>query len=160
MVMRIDERPAPFEPDDEPNTDREQLLDRYLADECTPAEAAAVRQSFKGADPLSAVRVALQAAEREQTWDSRRAWQSVHRAMRTPQRLPQRRPQWQTIALRVAASILVLLGTGVVAKQVIRRAPSAASAIAMLETSTGAAERREMMLGDGTHVTLAPRSTL
>lgn len=135
------------------------LLDRHLAGESNQSESALVTGSFHGADPKQALRDALHAADQPERWDSARAWQSLHRSMHAPAPL-HHRSRWQTTTVRIAATILLLVGGATIVRRTVGRNVVDAPSVATLQATTGLGERRDVTLSDGTRVTLAPRSSI
>lgn len=173
-----------FDPQDEAPTsddsltpDDAMLLDRYLAGETSPEEDETVRRRF-GDELRPRVLEALAAREAAKPVDTNAAWRavqartglgtardSVRQAVNEPERgapvrdIRSARKQriWQSTGFRIAASLLVLASAGaLIQRQVSSRSQSPNEIVA--QTATG--ERREVLLPDGTRVTLAPKSRL
>ncbi|MES2178867.1 MAG: FecR domain-containing protein [Gemmatimonadota bacterium] len=132
------------------------LLDRYFAGECTPAEEAALRQRVGKHDPRRAVRDALHARGNEDRFNSLRAWQIVRGKLDAS---PRTQSRWATrrVLMRIAASILVIVGGAFLVPRLLsRRAVDGQTLVAM----TRVGEVRHLVLSDSTRVTLAPLSEL
>lgn len=130
------------------------MLDRYFAGDCTPAEEALVRQSLGERDHRAVVRRAL--GEDDAHWDSKKAWASLRPQMRRDRTI-----QWlaPTNVIRIAAAVVLLVGGAVVGRRMLH-GTSGTVVVAAIDVHTGVGERREIILPDSSHVTLAPRSEL
>jgi len=153
-----------------------ELLARFLAGECTEAEAAAVRRTFRAhPDVARAVERFLVHLDggpsRPAPPPAAASWQALRERMRAAEReaapaereaeppsAARRRPRW---ALLAAASAAVVLAGG--AYELARRGGGDATAPtppAPRRYATAARERSELRLPDGTRVRLAPGSHL
>src|SRR5881397_3428896 len=132
------------------------LLDRYLAGEASPADAAAVRE-WLADDPEHALLledlrlIKRVAAERAPESSADAAWAKAVKALEVAA-APAPQPRWSrrllVAALAAAAVVIALIGgTGL-----LRRSPQ------WSEYATRAAQRMVIRLQDGTQVTLAPQS--
>lgn len=136
------------------------LLARYLAHECTPAEAAAVRQ-WIAADPdrvraVERLRATFDAAapphqrpDLDAMWGRVQSVTAQTRRMTLP--VPRRRPF--PVTLVAAAAVLVL---AVLADRAVTRNSPTHGAVREVATATG--QRATIDLADGSRVILGPRS--
>src|SRR6266571_332779 len=153
-----------------------ELLDRFFAGECTPAERADVLHWLEThplpAKYVDALKQAMQLGDRPGApgaWETDASW--VRLAQTTgivpeprpaaPLRLvpPQPRRHWSLPSrpplMRVAALVALLLGSGALWWSVTRHAP-----VAMREFTTARGQRAEMRLADGTRILLSVDSKL
>lgn len=135
------------------------LLARYLGGEATPAERAAVER-WAGQDPQNAAELrrlaSLWEPRRQGDWDVDRAWARVEGRLDQGQVVPlfSRRRQ-----LALAAAVILAVGAAVGAtfmSRLVNR--DVESAPQVFVTQVG--ERRELDLPDGTHIVIAPGSSL
>jgi ferric-dicitrate binding protein FerR (iron transport regulator) len=147
---------------DDMTADDATLLDRYLSGESSPDEDEIVRSRF-GDDLRPRIVAAFAATEPSAPVDSAVAWRNVKArasgastASLRDIGVARKQRIWQSTGFRIAASLLLLAGAGAVARQLstIRQA----SYDHVAQTVTG--ERREVVLPDGSRVTLAPKSRL
>jgi ferric-dicitrate binding protein FerR (iron transport regulator) len=70
--------------------------------------------------------------------------------------------QWlaPTNLIRIAAAVVLLVGGAVVGRRMMQGSSATAVVVASIDVRTGVGERREIVLPDSSHVTLAPRSEL
>jgi len=134
------------------------LLARYLAHECTPAEAAAVRQWI--AADLDRVRAVERlratfdaAAPPHQRPDVDAMWAQVR--AHHPTSLPPARRRPFPVTLVAAAAVLVV---AVLVDRAISRRSTTHGAVREIATSTG--QRATIDLADGSRVILGPRSRI
>jgi transmembrane sensor len=131
------------------------LLDRYLAGECTPEEKARVTALAATDADLRRLLAELPKAVRspdEPQWNVDQAFSRVTAARATQSR---RAVPWR----RIAAAIVITLGVAVVWQS--RRTPdSAGPEIAAQSYSAPLGSPHEVTLSDGSKVTLAPGSRL
>jgi Fe2+-dicitrate sensor, membrane component len=136
------------------------LLDRYLAGESSPEENEMVRQRF-GDDLRPRILAAFAATEPARAVDTTAAWRTVQaRTSGASVRdigSVRRQSVWQSTGFRIAASLLLLAGAGAVVRQLSTNWKQRSNEL-VAQTATG--ERREVVLLDGTRVTLAPKSRL
>jgi transmembrane sensor len=134
------------------------LLARYLAHECTPAEAAAVRQ-WIAADPdrvraVERLRVTFDAAAPpHERPDIDAMWAQVR--AHHPTALPPARRRPFPVSILVAAAVLIV--AVLLDRAATRRAPTR-GAVREIATSTG--QRATIDLADGSRVILGPRSRI
>ncbi len=150
------------------------LLDRYLADECTPAERAEIERRLVAEpaqqDLVGWMRMVKGAAKRVPSgWDGGTLWSDMQQRIvadgegktrpqvrMLPTRSTSRRLTW---GLRAAAAIAIATaGVATWRMTEAHRAPSAVTAGRTFKTQLG--ERAIFRLIDGTMVTLAAGSTL
>jgi transmembrane sensor len=134
------------------------LLARYLAHECTPAEAAAVRQ-WIAADPdrvraVERLRATFDAAAPPHERPDVDAMWSEIRAHH-PASLPTARRRPFPVTLVAAAAVLVV---AVLVDRAISRRSTTHGVIREIATSTG--QRATIDLADGSRVILGPRSRI
>jgi transmembrane sensor len=148
-------------------TPSDALLARYVAGECTPAEAREVEQ-WCGASPahqtrLDALRAIWSARPAPRSWDVEGIWARVRRTMRVDaRRAPafgrhlngERDRRWIAAPLAAAAVLLLLVG-GTLAILNSRRVPPP-----MREYATSRGQRSTLQLPDGSRLLLAPQSRL
>ncbi len=148
-------------------TPSDALLARYVAGECTPAEAREVEQWCR-ANPahqarLDALRAIWSARPAPRSWDVEGIWARVRRTMRADaRRAPAfgrhlegaRERRWLAAPL-AAAAVLLLLAGATVAIRNSRRVPPP-----MREYATSRGQRGTLQLPDGTRLLLAPQSRL
>ena len=134
------------------------LLARYLAHECTPAEAAAVRQWI--AADLDRVRAVERlratfdaAAPPHQRPDVDAMWAQVR--AHHPTSLPPARRRPFPVTLVAAAAVLVI---AVLVDRAMSRRSATHGAVREIATSTG--QRATIDLADGSRVILGPRSRI
>ncbi len=155
-----------------------ELLDRFFAGECTPAERADVLHWLEThplpAKYVDALKQAMQLGDRPgdpRSWETEASW--VRLAQTTgiapeprpeaPLRLvsPRTRRRWSLPSgpplMRVAALVGLLLGSGALWWSVTRHAPPP---VAMREFTTARGQRAEMRLADGTRILLSVDSKL
>jgi transmembrane sensor len=134
------------------------LLARYLAHECTPAEAAAVRQ-WIAADPdrvraVERLRATFDAAAPPHARpDVDAMWAQVR--AHHPTSLPPARRRPFPVTLVAAAAVLVV---AVLVDRAISRRSTTHGAVREIATSTG--QRATIDLADGSRVILGPRSRI
>lgn len=134
------------------------LLARYLAHECTPAEAAAVRQ-WIAADPdrvraVERLRATFDAAAPpHERPDVDAMWAQVR--AHHPTSLPPARRRPFPVTLVAAAAVLVV---AVLVDRAISRRSTTHGAVREIATSTG--QRATIDLADGSRVILGPRSRI
>jgi transmembrane sensor len=134
------------------------LLARYLAHECTPAEAAAVRQ-WIAADPdrvraVERLRATFDAAAPpHERPDVDAMWAQVR--AHHPMSLPPARRRPFPVTLVAAAAVLVV---AVLVDRAISRRSATPGAVREIATSTG--QRATIDLADGSRVILGPRSRI
>src|SRR6266516_2667529 len=151
-----------------------ELLDRFFAGECTPAERADVLHWLEThplpAKYVDALKQAMQLDERPGApgaWETDASWE--HLAQTTgiapeprpgaPLHLVPRRRRWSLPSgpplMRVAALVALLLGSGALWWSVTRHVP-----VAMRAFTTARGQRAEMRLADGTRILLSVDSKL
>jgi len=134
------------------------LLARYLAHECTPAEAAAVRQ-WIAADPdrvraVERLRATFDAAAPpHERPDVDAMWAQVR--AHHPTSLPPARRRPFPVSILVAAAVLIV---ALLVDRAATRRSATHGAVREIATSTG--QRATIDLGDGTRVILGPRSRI
>ncbi|HSY82304.1 MAG TPA: FecR domain-containing protein [Gemmatimonadaceae bacterium] len=134
------------------------LLARYLAHECTPAEAAAVRQ-WIAADPdraraVERLRATFDAAAPpHERPDVESMWAQVR--AHHPMSLPPARRRPFPVSILVAAAVLVV---AVLVDRAISRRSATHGAVREIATSIG--QRATIDLADGSRVILGPRSRI
>jgi transmembrane sensor len=166
----MSDRPTDADPPIEP--ERWDALARYLAGESAPDEAERMRRWLE-AEPgraelvaamdRSLARLAFQPPadlDVEAALDrvTARLQEAEVHVFPAPHPREQARPAWTTIALRVAAVLVLLLGGVFVWRTAVDRNQQAASAVATLETRVGQID--SVRLADGTRVVLGPDSRL
>ena len=143
-------------------------LGRFLAGECSEAEAAEVRE-WLAADP--AHRQALAKLERvwrgseaaPPEWDEDTAWGKVAARLAVPEReVPRRAKRWFAAGapfpwLGAAAAVVLLFGSGMLVTWLARDRSAPAP---MREVATVRGQRAELRFPDGTRITLAADSRL
>ncbi len=146
-----------------------ELLSRYAAGECTPAEQAQVEAWLTAAparrELLEAVRRGAEATPEPPVADLKArvlATTGISQPVAAPRRPDfgwSRRSPWHT-AFRAAAVVAIVAG-GYLASRYAERKQSAVPAMPTAhQIATGLGERRSLRFGDGTEVTLGPGSTL
>jgi len=151
-----------------------ELLDRFFAGECTPAERADVLHWLEThplpAKYVDALKQAMQLGDHPGApgaWETDASW--VRLAQTTgiapeprpvaPLHLVPRRRRWSLPSgpplMRVAALVVLLLGSGALWWSVSRHKP-----VAMREFTTARGQRAEMRLADGTRILLSVDSKL
>jgi transmembrane sensor len=142
--------------------DPDALLDRHLAGETSQAEDELVARRY-GDDLRGRVASGLADEDRRDV-DSAAAWSAVRDRIRAePMRVAVRAGhRWASyvVPLRIAAGLMLLAGGATLATRLSRRTERSPSPSATVTAVTGTGERRELLLPDGTHATLAPRSRL
>ncbi|HYW11794.1 MAG TPA: FecR domain-containing protein [Longimicrobium sp.] len=152
-----------------------EALARFLAGESPPGEADAVRAWLAGRPEreaeLAALDRAMDRGASPSNLDVEAALARVHRRMDTPEApvIPLRRtvprrtgppsvaaPRWRTPALRVAATVLLLLGA-LFAWQALRGGDPRST---VRTYASGVGQRDSVQLSDGTRVLLGPGSRL
>jgi len=134
------------------------LLARYLAHECTPAEAASVRQ-WIAADPdraraVERLRATFDAAAPpHERPDVESMWAQVR--AHHPMSLPPARRRPFPVSILVAAAVLVV---AVLVDRAISRRSATHGAVREIATSIG--QRATIDLADGSRVILGPRSRI
>jgi ferric-dicitrate binding protein FerR (iron transport regulator) len=142
-----------------------QILDRYIAGESPPSERAEVER-WIAADASRAQMVsALRSGGVDASWNTDSAWTQLSGRMAETRFSPAARAPslWRapTRALRVAAAVVLLTGAAAAAGYLLSGDRSSVAAVlAMREDSTARGERREVVLPDGSRVTLAAQSRL
>ena len=148
-------------------TPSDALLARYLAGECTPAEAREVEQ-WSRVRPghqarLDALRAMWSARRAPRSWDVEGIWARLRRTMRADaRRAPafgrhlegERERRWLAAPL-AAAAVLLLLAGATLAILNSRRVPPP-----MREYATARGQRGTLQLPDGSRLLLAPQSRL
>ncbi len=138
------------------DTPSDVLLARYLAGECSSAEARDI-EAWSAASPahrarLEQLRAIWTARRPPRTWDVEAMWRHIRRPGFGHGAYWQRKPRRWRPAL-AAAAVLVLLAGGVVAvMRGSRRAPP------MREYATARGQRITLQLPDGSSLQLAPQS--
>ena len=148
-------------------TPSDALLARYVAGECSAAEAGAV-QRWCEADPAHPARLdelhAIWSARlAPRRWDVEAIWARVRRTMRQDaQRGPSvRHWHWEparrrlTVPLAAAAAVLLLAGTGVAVFRGSHRPPTP---LPMREYATARGQRINLQLPDRSRIILAPEA--
>lgn len=158
--MTTDEIPLPGDPPDEPANPAEQQLDHYLAGESLEGGSSATRDNLPSNGHKAALLEALREMEGASRWNSAQAWRSVSAAMHAPTVSSRTWTRPRVVAMRLAASVALIVGAATIARTVMQRPEPATSPVAMMELTTGPGEKREVMLPDGSRVVLAPRSVL
>lgn len=147
------------------------VIDRYLAGEASPGEAAEV-QALAERDPTWAAAIAALRADyagrapgAASRWDADAAWSSVRSRLAAPAaprgratgRRPFAAPRWAWLA---AAAVLLAVGLVTVWRGANVRRAAAGNATAMREIVTPNGARRTVTLDDGSRVTLNAGSRL
>jgi ferric-dicitrate binding protein FerR (iron transport regulator) len=131
------------------------LIDRYLAGECTPDEAARVRATAEADPRLRELLSTLPPATRGDgagSWNVDAAWAALNR----PKAVARRKPfPW----MRVAAVLVVGAALGVIGRG-FDQPRTQEQSVASQSYSAPAGAPREVTLADGSIVTIAPHSTL
>ena len=151
-----------------------ELLDRFFAGECTPAERADVLYWLEThplpAKYVDALKQAMQLSDRPGApggWETDASWERLAQTTGiapeprpgAPLHLVPRRRRWSLPSgpplLRVAAMVALLLGSGALWWSVTRHTPTR-----MREFTTARGQRAEMRLADGTRILLSVDSKL
>jgi transmembrane sensor len=150
-------------------------LDRYLAGECTPAEAEMVARWIEGDRSRGVLVDALpksvdQAAPAPTSWDVHRMWETRRARVLSGGTVPSRRRQRALrigslqhrtpLALRVAAAILIAAFAGLLWEGRHAVGDRRTGAVEWREYATAKGQRAEFDLADGTHVRLGVDSRL
>src|SRR6266704_1444152 len=136
------------------------LLARYLAGECTPAEARDVEQRCAASPAhqarLDTLRAIWNARGASRPWDVEGMWARVRRTMRAEARRgpAKRERRWLAAPLAAAAVLLLLAGAAYTTLNTRRPPPP------MREYATARGQRGTLQLPDGTRLILAPHSRL
>ncbi len=152
-----------------------ELLDRFFAGECTPAERSDVLQWLEThplpAKYVDALKQAMQLGDPPGpgAWETDASWERLAQTTGIapeprpgpPLHLVPRRRRWSLPSgpplMRVAAVVALLLGSGALWWSVTRHAPPP---LAMREFTTARGQRAEMRLADGTRILLSVDSKL
>src|SRR6266478_6130011 len=148
-------------------TPSDALLARYVAGECTPAEARELEQwcaaSLEHQARLDALRAIWTARRTPRSWDVEGIWARVRRTMRADaRRAPafgrhlegERGRRWLAAPLAAAAVLLLLVGATLAILNSRRLPPP------MREYATSRGQRGTLQLPDGSRLILAPESRL
>jgi len=140
-------------------------IDRFLAGECTPGEAAAVERWIEGDADRRALVATLRSTARAGDWhaDSSSAWARVRQeALQTAATRVARFPAPRPAPLRIwaAAAAIALVALGVQLWNLRQRSSRPTTTAAMAEAVAPLAQRATVTLPDGSRVLLAPESRL
>jgi transmembrane sensor len=130
-------------------------LGRYLAGESSPDEAAAVRRWLE-AHPSDAKFLAALEAHKEAASMSRSDVEAALRRVKTRMHAASPSP-WRRYAVFAAAAVVILVAGVLVTRQT---TPERRVVVAARTYTTQVGERRDVLLADGTQVTLGPATSL
>lgn len=154
-----------------------QLVEQYLAGECSPTDEARL-QAWIATDPsrerllggLERTWAAAAGAESHR-YDADVGWRELHEKLERPIDITVRSsahrgplepkpPTWRQALVRVAAVLAIAAAGAAVTQTVQSRRESGADAIAMREVTTARGQRAIVRLADGSRVVLGPGSHL
>jgi len=147
------------------------LLARYLANQCSEAEAREIER-WLAEDPANRIRLdelrAIWQARQPLDWDIEAIWAGVRRTMRADRARSARLGRafrvaprsWWTTPLAAAAVLFIAVGTSVVILRLRSDTPAATAIAPMREYVTPRGQRATFQLSDGTRLVLAAESRL